>query len=164
MDITCVKPGLTPAQKCDLALKQATDILLSGLGILVLLPVLLILALVIQCDSKGPVFPRKKRGGKDGTFFQIFKFRTMRTDTSRDMPTHLRNDPEAFLTRSGRFLRKTSLDALPIDIKAGFNGECILKMSFLFDRKCVFGTITSLLCHEGVVEGGTGAMEKEKRK
>ncbi len=218
MDMTCVKPGLTPAQKRYLPLKRATDVLLSGLGILILSPLLLILALVIKSDSKGPVFFRQKRVGKDGTFFQIYKFRTMRTDTPRDMPTHLLNDPEAFITRSGRFLRKTSLDELPqlfnifrgemsvigprpalwnqddlvaareavgansvrpgltgwaqingrdelpIDIKAGFDGEYIRRMSFLFDCKCFFGTITSVLRHEGVVEGGTGAMEKEKQK
>ena len=64
-------------------------------------------------DSPGPIFFRQKRVGKNKCYFQILKFRTMRTDTPHDMPTHLLEDPDQFITRTGRFLRKTSLDELP---------------------------------------------------
>lgn len=141
----------------------------------------------------------------------------MRTDTPVDMPTHLLNDPEAFITKSGKFLRKTSLDELPqlinivkgemaiigprpalwnqydlieerdkykandirpgltgwaqingrdeleIPVKAKLDGDYVQNISFLFDLKCFFGTITSVLNSDGVVEGGTGVIEKAKQ-
>ena len=93
--------------------KRPLDFILSLGAIIALSPLLLIIALWIKLDSKGPVFFRQKRVGKDKKLFTILKFRTMRADTPADMPTHLLNDPQAYITRSGRFLRKTSLDELP---------------------------------------------------
>ncbi len=93
--------------------KRALDIALSLAAIAVsALPGALI-ALWIKLDSKGPVFFRQKRVGRGKTHFMILKFRTMRVDAPRDVPTHLLGDPYAFITRSGRFLRRTSLDELP---------------------------------------------------
>ena len=94
-------------------LKRIIDVVLSLCGIIVLSPVLLLIALWIKLDSKGPVFFRQKRVGKGKTYFFILKFRTMYADTPSDVPTHLLKDPQALITRSGRFLRKTSLDELP---------------------------------------------------
>lgn len=196
--------------------KRILDILLSGCGIIVLAPVYLILAIAIKVDDPGPVFFRQKRVGIHKTHFNIMKFRTMKMETPRDMPTHLLENPEQYITRVGKVLRKTSLDELPqifqiftgemsiigprpalwnqfdliaerdkygandvrpgltgwaqingrdelpIDVKARFDGEYVQNLSFLFDCKCFFGTITSVLKHEGVVEGGTGQLEKEK--
>ena len=197
--------------------KRLLDILLSGCGIVVLSPVYLILALAIKIDDPGPVFFRQKRVGIHKTYFNILKFRTMKMETPRDVPTHLLENPEQYITRVGKVLRKTSLDELPqifqiftgkmsiigprpalwnqydliserdkygandvrpgltgwaqingrdelpIDVKARFDGEYVEKLSFSFDCKCFFGTIFSVLRHDGVVEGGTGALEKEKK-
>ena len=197
--------------------KRLLDILLSGCGIVVLCPVYLILALAIKIDDPGPVFFRQKRVGIHKTYFNILKFRTMKMETPRDVPTHLLENPEQYITRVGKVLRKTSLDELPqifqiftgkmsiigprpalwnqydliaerdkygandvrpgltgwaqingrdelpIDVKARFDGEYVEKLSFPFDCKCFFGTIFSVLRHDGVVEGGTGALEKEKK-
>ena len=186
--------------------KRLLDILLSGCGIVVLSPVYLLVALAIKLDDPGPVFFRQKRVGIHKTYFQILKFRTMKMETPRDVPTHLLDNPEQYITRVGRVLRKTSLDELPqifqiftgkmsvigprpalwnqddliaqrdkygandvrpgltgwaqingrdelpIDVKAAFDGEYVRKMSFLFDCKCFFGTIVSVLKHEGVGE------------
>ena len=93
--------------------KRALDFAASLCGLIVLSPVLLVLALWVKLDSKGPVLFRQKRVGKDKTHFSILKFRTMYADTPKDVPTHLLQNPEAMITRSGRFLRKTSLDELP---------------------------------------------------
>ena len=198
--------------------KRLVDIILSGCGILVLAPVYLIVALAIKMDDPGPVFFRQKRVGIHKSHFHILKFRTMKMDTPRDMPTHLLENPEQYITRVGKVLRKTSLDELPqifqiftgemsiigprpalwnqfdlieerdkygandvrpgltgwaqingrdelpIDVKARLDGEYVEKLSFLFDCKVFFGTISSVLKHEGVVEGGTGQLEKEKSK
>ena len=76
-------------------------------------PLLLLLCLAIKLDSPGPVFFKQKRVGIHKSYFNILKFRTMRIDTPHDMPTHLLHDPEQYITRVGRFLRKTSLDELP---------------------------------------------------
>ncbi len=202
--------------------KRLIDIILSALGIIVLAPVWLILAIAIKMDDPGPVFFRQKRIAKDKNgekqFFQIYKYRSMKMSTPKDTPTHLLENPEQYITKVGGFLRKTSLDELPqifnifsgkmsiigprpalwnqddlyeerakygannvkpglsgwaqingrdelpIDVKARLDGEYVEKMSFFFDLKCFFGTITSVLKHDGVVEGGTGAMEKEDKK
>ena len=198
--------------------KRLIDILLSGCGIVVLSPVYLILALAIKIDDPGPVFFRQKRVGIHKTHFDIMKFRSMKMNTPRDMPTHMLENPEQYITRVGKILRKTSLDELPqifqiftgkmsiigprpalwnqfdlieerdkygandirpgltgwaqingrdelpIDVKARFDGEYVERMSFLFDCKCFFGTIVSVLKHDGVVEGGTGQLEKENKK
>ena len=89
------------------------DCILSALAILVLSWLFIILAIIIKCTSKGPVFFKQKRVGKDKTYFNILKFRTMRIDTPKDVPTHLLTNPEQYITTIGRFLRKTSLDELP---------------------------------------------------
>ena len=198
------------------AVKRLIDIVLSGIGILVLSPVYLALAIAIKIDDPGPVFFRQKRVGIHKTYFQIMKFRTMKMETPHDVPTHLLENPQQYITRVGKFLRKTSLDELPqlfqiftgkmsivgprpalwnqydliaerdrygandlrpgltgwaqingrdelpIQVKAHYDGEYAEKISFLFDCKCFFSTVTSVLRRDGVVEGGTGAMEKEK--
>ena len=90
-----------------------TDIVMSFGGIVCLSWLYLILIVAIRLDSPGPIFFRQKRAGKNKSYFQILKFRTMRTDTPHDMPTHLLKDPDQFITRTGHFLRKTSLDELP---------------------------------------------------
>ena len=199
-------------------LKRLLAIVLSLLGILCLGWLLVLLSIAIKLDSPGPVLFKQKRIGRCKSHFYILKFRTMRTDTPKDMPTHMLSDPTKWITRSGAFLRKTSLDELPqlfnilmghmsvigprpalwnqedliaerdkygandvmpgltgwaqingrdelpIDVKARLDGEYAEKISFAFDVKCFIGTITSVLRHEGVVEGGTGQLEKDKKK
>lgn len=94
-------------------IKRGIDFVLSLVGIMILFPFLLILAAVIKLDSPGPVFFRQKRVGIYKAYFQILKFRTMRSDTPKDMPTHLLKNPEQYITKTGKFLRRTSLDELP---------------------------------------------------
>jgi O-antigen biosynthesis protein WbqP len=179
---------------------------------------MLIIAIAIKLDSKGPVFFKQKRVGIHKKHFNILKFRTMRTDTPHDAPTHELNDPKRWITKVGGFLRKTSLDELPqlfnifggsmsvigprpalwnqfdlieerdkygandvkpgltgwaqingrdeleIPLKAKLDGEYVEKMSFGFDCKCFFGTVKSVLKSDGVVEGGTGELEKQKKE
>ena len=198
--------------------KRLVDIVLSGIALIPLSVVYLVLAIAIKVDDPGPVFFRQKRVGLHKIHFEIMKFRTMKMETPRDMPTHLLQNPEQYITRVGGFLRKYSLDELPqiiqiftgkisivgprpalwnqfdlieerdkygandvrpgltgwaqingrdelpIDVKARFDGEYVEKLSFLFDCKCFFGTITSVLKSDGVVEGGTGSLEKEHKK
>ena len=93
--------------------KRALAIVLSLVGILVLGWLLILLSIAIKLDSPGPVLFRQKRVGLGKSHFYILKFRTMRIDTPKDMPTHLLVNPEQYITRVGRFLRKTSLDELP---------------------------------------------------
>ena len=102
--------------------KRLLDIILSGCGIVVLAPVYLILAIAIKVDDPGPVFFRQKRVGIHKTHFNILKFRTMKMETPRDMPTHLLTNPEQYITRVGKVLRKFSLDELP-QIFQIFTGE-----------------------------------------
>ena len=93
--------------------KRIIDILLSLNGLIVLAPVFAVLSVWVKLDSPGPVFFRQKRVGRGKTYFDILKFRTMRTDAPSDIPTNLLKNPDAYITRSGRFLRRTSLDELP---------------------------------------------------
>ncbi len=93
--------------------KRGIDFLLSLLGIIILAPVFLVLIIAIKVDSPGPVLFKQKRVGIHKSHFMILKFRTMRIDTPKDMPTHLLQNPEQYITKVGRFLRKTSLDELP---------------------------------------------------
>ena len=93
--------------------KRLLDIVLSAAGLLVLSPVLLVIAVAIKLDSKGPVLFKQKRVAKGKEHFQILKFRTMYADVPKDVPTHLLADPESKITKIGRFLRKSSLDELP---------------------------------------------------
>lgn len=196
--------------------KRLLDIILSGCAIVILSPLLLIIAVAIKIDDPGPVLFRQKRVGIHKTHFFIMKFRTMKMDTPKDTPTHLLENPEQYITKVGKFLRKSSLDELPqifqiftgkmsiigprpalwnqfdliaerdkygandvrpgltgwaqingrdelpIEVKARFDGEYVERLSFLFDCKCFFGTIVSVLKHDGVVEGGTGTLHDEK--
>ena len=193
--------------------KRLLAIVLSALGILCLGWLLLLLSVSIKLDSPGPVLFKQKRVGQDKSHFYILKFRTMRIDTPKDTPTHLLSNPEQYITRVGRFLRKTSLDELPqlfnilagdmavigprpalwnqfdliaerdkyganavrpgltgwaqingrdelpIDVKARLDGDYVKNLSFTFDVRCFLGTIKAVLCRDGVVEGGTGAMK-----
>ncbi|MEG0020345.1 MAG: sugar transferase [Oscillospiraceae bacterium] len=94
-------------------LKRLIDIILSFLGLIVLSPIFLLIAILVKADSKGPVFFRQKRVGKGKEHFEILKFRTMYADVPSDIPTHLLADPSSKITKIGAFLRKSSLDELP---------------------------------------------------
>lgn len=94
-------------------IKRIIDIVLSFLALVFLAPVFLFLIIAIKLDSPGPVLFRQKRVGIHKSHFYILKFRTMRSDTPKDMPTHLLENPEQWITKVGKFLRKTSLDELP---------------------------------------------------
>ena len=93
--------------------KRCIDFSLSLIGLLVLSPILLLIALIIKLESKGKVLFTQRRIGKNKRIFNIYKFRSMRSETPKDMPTHLLTNPEKFITKSGAFLRKSSLDELP---------------------------------------------------
>ena len=194
-------------------IKRILAIVLSLAGIAALGWLLILLSIAIKLDSPGPILFKQKRVGRGKSHFYILKFRTMRIDTPKDMPTHLLVNPQQYITRVGRFLRKTSLDELPqlfnilvghmaiigprpalwnqfdliaerdrygandirpgltgwaqingrdelsIDVKARLDGEYVEKLSFAFDVKCFLGTIRAVLSHDGVVEGGTGAIK-----
>lgn len=104
---------LTEKQEKYIPIKRGIDVVLSGAAIILLSPVLGGLSLAIKLDSNGPILFKQKRVGKNKELFEIWKFRTMKTDTPKDMPTHMLSDPEQYITRVGKFLRKTSLDELP---------------------------------------------------
>ena len=93
--------------------KRLLDFVLSLAACIVLAPVMLAIAVWIKLDSPGPVFFRQRRVGAHKTHFNILKFRTMRGDTPHDVPTHLLKNADSYITKSGAFLRKTSLDELP---------------------------------------------------
>ncbi|MBF4695145.1 sugar transferase [Fusibacter ferrireducens] len=105
-----------------LKIKRLIDIILSTVGLILLSPVFLILIVAIKIDSKGPVFFKQKRVGIHKSHFNIFKFRTMRIDTPKDTPTHLLENPDQWITKVGKFLRRSSLDELPQIINI-FRGE-----------------------------------------
>lgn len=203
--------------------KRGIDTILSFLALVVLLPFFLVLAIAIKADSRGPILFKQKRVGINKSYFFILKFRTMRTDTPKDTPTHLLKNPETYITKVGAFLRRTSLDELPqiinilkgdmaivgprpalwnqddliaerekygandilpgltgwaqingrdelpIEVKAGLDGEYVKKMGLRMDIRCIIGTFFSVVRQDGIVEGGTGALagqrddgEKEK--
>lgn len=197
-------------------IKRGIDIVLSGLGLVCLSWLYLILIIAVKVDDPGPAFFTQKRVGKNKVLFELHKFRSMKMCTPRDTPTHLLENPEQYITRVGRFLRKSSLDELPqvwdifvgkmsiigprpalwnqydlieerdkygandvlpgltgwaqingrdeleIPVKAQYDGEYVRNMSFQFDFKCFIGTVFSVLKSDGVVEGGTGTMEKQE--
>lgn len=93
--------------------KSILDRLMALIGIILLSPLFIFIIIAIKIDSRGPILFRQKRVGIHKTYFRILKFRTMRIDTPKDMPTHMLKDPEQYITRVGKFLRKTSLDELP---------------------------------------------------
>ena len=194
-------------------IKRILDIICSFMAIVFLSIIYLPICVIIKCTSKGPILFKQKRVGKDKKYFNILKFRTMRTDTPKDCPTHLLKNPDQYITKVGKFLRKTSLDELPQifnifkgdmtvigprpalrnqddliaerdeyninSLKPGLTGWAQINgrdelpipvkvqmdkvyydnLSFAFDVKCLFMTIVSVFKHEGVVEGGTGALE-----
>ena len=199
-------------------MKPMIDVILSFIGLVILFFPMALIAMAIYIDDPGPIFFRQKRVGmkKNGelTYFNLIKFRSMKMSTPHDMPTHLLTNPEQYITRVGKILRKTSLDELPqiwqiftqdmsiigprpalwnqydlieerdkygandvkpgltgwaqingrdeleIDKKAQLDGEYVRKMGFLFDVKCFFGTFVAVLQTKGVVEGGTGTLNK----
>ena len=194
--------------------KRAMDLLLAVPALIVLSPLFVGLCLWVKLDSPGAVFFRQKRVGIHKTYFEILKFRTMRSDTPKDVPTHLLKDPDQYITRAGKFLRKTSLDELPqllniirgemsivgprpalwnqydllrerdrygandvlpgltgwaqihgrdtlsIAQKAKLDGYYVEHQGFWMDLRCIFLTVISVLKHEGVQEGGTGAVSE----
>lgn len=176
-----------------------------------------VVAIVIKLDSPGSAIFKQKRVGKGKKLFILYKFRSMKTNTP-DIPTHMLDNPEQYISKVGKFIRKTSIDELPqlfnilkgdmsiigprpalwnqadliaerdkygandirpgltglaqingrdeleIPVKASLDGEYTEKIGFLFDCKCFFGTIAAVLKSDGVVEGGTGELEKEKEQ
>lgn len=196
------------------AIKRSVDIILSLLGLILLSPLFLILIIAIKLDSSGPVLFKQKRVGIHKSHFNILKFRTMYADTPKDVATHLLANPDQYITKMGKFLRKTSLDELPqiinilkgemsivgprpalwnqydliaerdkyganevpvgltgwaqingrdelpIEVKAMLDGEYVKRRSLLLDIRCFFCTIGCVFKKDGVVEGGTGQLEK----
>lgn len=201
-----------------ITVKKILDRILAFLGLVILSPVYLVIIIALKLDSRGPVLFKQKRVGIHKTHFEILKFRTMRTDTPKDIPTHLLQNPEQYITKVGKFLRKTSLDELPqiinilkgdmsivgprpalwnqydlveerdkygandvlpgltgwaqingrdelpIDVKARLDGDYVARIGFGMDIKCIIGTLVSVVKQDGVVEGGTGALEKEQEE
>ena len=94
-------------------IKRMIDFIMALIGIIILSPILLIFSIIIKVTSPGPILFKQNRVGKDNVEFKILKFRTMRIDTPKDCPTHLLDNPDQYITRVGKFLRKTSLDELP---------------------------------------------------
>jgi lipopolysaccharide/colanic/teichoic acid biosynthesis glycosyltransferase len=195
--------------------KRYLDIVLCLLAIFLTWPVLVIIASAIKLTSPGPVLFKQKRVGQGKQLFEIYKFRTMRSDTPKDTPTHLLQNPETFITPIGKLLRKTSLDELPqifnifkgemsiigprpalwnqddlveardrygvndlapgltgwaqingrdelpIPVKARLDGEYAQQIGLWFDVKIFWLTVWSVMAGRGVVEGGTGQLEKE---
>lgn len=136
-----------------LGIKQILDYFFALILIIVLSPILLIIALIIKLDSKGPVLFQQKRIGKDRTEFYVYKFRSMRTDTPSDMPTHLFSNAESFITAPGRFLRKSSLDELP-QLFNIIKGE----MSFIGPRPALWNQYDLIQAREGqAVKTGVNA-------
>lgn len=95
------------------SIKRCMDFIMALMGMILLSPIFLILIIAIKVDSRGPVLFKQKRIGIHKSYFYILKFRTMRTDTPKDMPTHLLQNPDQYITKVGKFLRRTSLDELP---------------------------------------------------
>ena len=208
--------ALSASQKFYMVIKRGIDFVLALLALILLSWLFVILCIAIKVDSRGPILFKQKRVGLHKSHFSILKFRTMRIDTPKDMPTHMLKDPEQYITKVGKFLRKSSLDELPqilnilagqmsivgprpalwnqydlieerdkygandvvpgltgwaqingrdeleIPVKAKLDGYYVEHFGFLMDLKCFFGTITAVLFHKGVVEGGTGEMKKNK--
>ncbi len=94
-------------------IKKVIDFMIALIGFVVLLPVFIIITIIIKTESKGPVLFSQKRVGKNKKCFMILKFRTMKIDAPKDCPTHLLQNPDYYITRVGKVLRKTSLDELP---------------------------------------------------
>ncbi len=93
--------------------KRLIDIVLSGIGLIILAVPMLIVAILIRCEDPGPVIFKQKRIGKNKKLFNLYKFRSMKMDTPHDMPTHMLSNPEQYILKVGGFIRKTSIDELP---------------------------------------------------
>lgn len=94
-------------------IKRSLDLILATGSLILLSPLFLMVMIIIKLDSKGPILFTQKRVGKDKRHFNILKFRTMKVDAPKDMPTHQLEDPDRYITKWGRFLRKSSLDEIP---------------------------------------------------
>ena len=94
-------------------IKRFLDIFLSLCALVFLSPLFLFLIIAIKIDDPGPAFFTQKRVGKDKKLFPLHKFRSMKMSTPHDTPTHLLDDPDQYITRVGKFLRKSSFDELP---------------------------------------------------
>lgn len=94
-------------------IKRGLDIILALVGMLLASWLFLLIAIAIRIDDPGPVFFAQKRVGARGKYFALYKFRSMKMSTPHDTPTHLLEDPEQYITRVGKFIRRTSLDELP---------------------------------------------------
>ena len=106
--------------------KRVIGFVISLIGFIVLIPVFLILIICIKLDSKGPILFKQRRIGLHKKEFNILKFRTMKIDTPKDTPTHLLENPDMYITKVGKFLRKTSLDELPQIINIIKGDMCIV--------------------------------------
>ena len=93
--------------------KRALDIMVAILGLIVLFPLMLVIAIAIKCESRGPVIFKQKRMGQDGKIFNLYKFRSMKITAPSECATSVLKDPEEHLTKIGKLLRKSSLDELP---------------------------------------------------
>lgn len=93
--------------------KRLADVILSGLGLIVLSPVYLIVIIAIKIDDPGPVLFTQKRVGRNKRYFKLHKFRSMKMSTPHDVPTHMLDNPDQYITKVGRFMRRTSIDELP---------------------------------------------------
>lgn len=204
--------------------KRLIDIVLSFIGIVVLALPMIVFAFIIKAEDPGPVFFRQKRIGIHKTQFGLLKFRSMKMSTPHDMPTHMLENPEQYILKCGRWMRKMSIDELPqlfniftgkmsiigprpalwnqddliaerdkygandikpgltgwaqingrdeleIPVKAKLDGEYVVALNaghgkgLTMDCKCFFGTIKSVLHHDGVVEGGTGKLKREEKE
>ena len=202
--------------------KRGLDLVLSFMGLVILAPVYALICIAVYLDDPGPVLFTQKRVGKEKNLFLLHKFRSMKMSTPHDMPTHMLQDPEQYITKVGKILRKSSLDELPQiwdifrgkmsiigprpalwnqedlvrerdryganDLMPGLTGWAQIngrdeleipekakldgvyagkqfaggKGAFLFDIKCLAGTVRSVLKSDGVVEGGTGELHKGK--
>ncbi|MCD4827125.1 MAG: sugar transferase [Acholeplasmataceae bacterium] len=196
--------------------KRFYDTVIAFIGLVILSPLFFLLVVLIKIDSKGPILFRQKRIGRHKKHFYILKFRTMKIDTPKDTPTHMLENPKQWITKMGKFLRKTSLDELPqiINIlkgdmsiigprpalwnqfdlveerdkydvhdlypgltgyaqihgrdelpiieKAKLDGYYVDNINLWLDIRVFFGTIISIFKSDGVVEGGTGELEKKQ--
>lgn len=93
--------------------KRALDVFLSGMGLIILSPVFLGISVAIKVDDPGPVVFTQKRVGKNKQYFKLHKFRSMKMSTPHDVPTHMLENPDSYITKVGKFLRRHSLDELP---------------------------------------------------
>lgn len=198
--------------------KRLFDIFCSLISIIILFLPMLIVGIAIKIDSKGPIFFKQDRIGKNKKIFKILKFRSMFIDTDPNAPTHKLEGANSHITKVGKFIRKTSIDELPqlfnifigqmsfvgprpalwnqndlieerdkyhanevipgltglaqisgrdeleIPIKAKYDGEYVEKRGFFYDIGLIFKTVFAVFKRDGVVEGGTGELEKEKKE